>query len=243
MNDFAIIPALDLKGGAVVHARGGARDEYRPIETPLGTADDPVALARALLAVTGSDVLYIADLDAIEGVGNHFDVCRDLASALPGSELWIDAGFTNVTDCAFWLPLGATLVIGTESLSFAEDWQELRASFGESLVLSLDFGAEGRRGPSTLFAEPAHWPQRIIAMSLDRVGTGNGPDVARLRDVVEQAGSRSVYASGGMRDIGDLEKAAEAGAGGALIATALHRGAVGQKEIAAFEGRRRSRSD
>ena len=37
-------------------------------------------------------------------------------------------------------------------------------------------------------------------MSLDRVGTGNGPDVARLRDVVEQAGARSVYASGGMRD-------------------------------------------
>ena len=55
-------------------------------------------------------MLYIADLDAIEGVGNHFDVCRDLASALPGSELWIDAGFTNVTDCAFWLPLGATAV-------------------------------------------------------------------------------------------------------------------------------------
>jgi len=243
MNDFAIIPALDLKGGAVVHARGGARPGYRPIETPLGTADDPVALARALLAVTGSAMLYIADLDAIEGVGNHFHVCRELASALPHSELWIDAGFTNVTDCAFWLPLGATLVIGSESLSFAEDWQELRASFGESLVLSLDYGAEGQRGPSTLFAEPAHWPERIIAMSLDRVGTGTGPDVERLRSVVEQAASRSVYASGGMRNIGDLEAIAEAGAGGALIATALHRGAVTQKEIAAFEGRRRSRSD
>ena len=243
MNDFAIIPALDLKGGAVVHARGGAREEYRPIETALGTADDPIGLARALLAVTGSAVLYIADVDAIEGIGNHFDVCRDLARALPRSELWIDAGFTNVTDCAFWLPLGATLVIGSEGMSFAEDWQELRASFGESLVLSLDYGAEGQRGPASVFAEPAHWPERIITMSLDRVGTGNGPDVARLRDVVDQAGSRSVYASGGMRSMGDLEAAAEAGAGGALIATALHRGAVTQKEIAAFEGRRRSRSD
>ena len=246
MSDFAIIPALDLKGGAVVHARGGARAEYRPIETPLGAADDPIAVARALLAVTGSAVLYIADLDAIEGVGNHFDVCRDLSSALPGSELWIDAGFTNVTDCAFWLPLGATLVIGTESLSFAsfaEDWRELRASFGESLVLSLDYAADGQRGPRALFAEAAHWPERIIAMSLDRVGTFNGPDVKRLRGVVEQAGSRSVYASGGMRNIGDLEEAAEAGAGGALIATALHAGAVTQKEIAAFERRRRSRSD
>src|SRR5262245_33670007 len=243
MNDFVIIPALDLKGGAVVHARGGAREEYRPIETALGTADDPIGLARALLAITGSAVLYIADVDAIEGVGNHFDVCRDLANALPRSELWIDAGFTNVTDCAFWLPLGATLVIGTESLSVASDWHELRASFGESLVLSLDYGAEGMRGPRALFAEPAHWPARIIAISLDRVGTENGPDAERLREVVEQAGSRSVYASGGMRNIGDLEEAAEAGARGALIATALHRGVVTQKEIAAFLQRRRSRSD
>src|SRR5207342_3847173 len=108
---------------------------------------------------------------------------------------------------------------------------------------SLDFDAEGQRGPASLFAEPAHWPERVIAMSLDRVGTGDGPDLELLRGVVERAGSRSVYASGGMRGIGDLEAAAEAGAGGALIATALHRGAVSQKEIAAFERRRRSRSD
>ena len=243
MNDFAVIPAIDLKGGAVVHASGGMRATYRPIETPLGSAADAIAIARALLAVSEAPALYIADLDAIEGVGNHFELCRDLSSALPQTALWIAAGFSNVTDCAFWLPLGATLVIGTESLRFAEDWQELRATFGESLMLSLDFDAEGQRGLASLFAEPAHWPERVIAMSLDRVGTGHGPDVARLRDVVDQAGARSVYASGGMRDIGDLEAAAEAGAGGALIATALHQGAVSQKEIAAFERRRRSRSD
>jgi phosphoribosylformimino-5-aminoimidazole carboxamide ribotide isomerase len=243
MTDFAIIPALDLKDGLVVHARGGARADYRPVATPLGSADDAIAIARALLAVTGSSTLYVADLDAIEGIGNHFELCRDLSSALPHTALWIDAGFSNVTDCAFWLPLGATLVIGTESLRFAEDWQELRATFGESLVLSLDFGAEGARGPAALLAESAHWPERLIVMSLDRVGTGDGPDVERLRDVVERAGSRSVYASGGMRDIGDLEAAAETGAGGALIATALHRGAIAQNEIAAFSQRRRSQSD
>ncbi len=243
MTDFTIIPALDLKGGAVVHARGGARAAYRPIETPLGAAADPIALARALLAITGSPALYIADLDAIEGVGNHFEICRDLASALPRHELWIDAGFSNVTDCAFWLPLGATLVIGSESLETAEDWQELRSSFGESLALSLDFAANGPRGPSALFTEAAIWPARVIAMSLDRVGTANGPDLERLSGVVKRGGSCAVYASGGLRNIADLDAVAESGARGALIATALHQGAVTQKEIAAFEQRRRSQSD
>jgi HisA/HisF family protein len=243
MTDFAIIPALDLKDGRVVHARGGARTEYRPIETPLGSAVDAIAIARGLLDATGSLALYIADLDALEGVGNHFDLCRDLASALPRNDLWIDAGFSNVTDCAFWLPLGATLVVGSESLTSIEDWQELRAAFSQGLVLSLDFDAEGQRGLQALFAEPGHWPERIIAMSLDRVGTANGPDVERLKDVVERAGRRAVYASGGIRVIGDLEAVADAGAHGALIATALHAGAVTQNEIAAFLQRRRSRSD
>jgi HisA/HisF family protein len=243
MTDFDIIPAIDLKGGFVVHARGGDRAGYRPIESPLGPADDAIVLARALVAASDAPALYVADLDAIEGMGNHFELCRDLSNALPHTALWIDAGFSNVTDCAFWLPLGATLVIGTESLRFAEDWQDLRSAFGETLVLSLDFDADGQRGPKTLFAEPAHWPARIIAMSLDRVGGGKGPDIDLIKSVVEQAGSRSVYASGGVRTIGDLEDAAEAGAEGALIATALHQGAVTQNEIAAFLQRRRSLSD
>jgi HisA/HisF family protein len=243
MNDFTIIPALDLKDGAVVHACGGARSDYQPIDTPLGSADDPIAIARALIAITGSSVLYVADLDAIEGIGNHFELCRDLASALPRHDLWIDAGFSNVTDCAFWLPLGATLVIGSESLRFVEQWQELRAAFGTSLVLSLDFAADGSRGPSALFAETAYWPDRLIAMSLDRVGGTGGPDLERLKDVVERSGSCAVHAAGGVRSGADLDAIAATGATGALIASALHQGAIDEKEIAAFHGRRRSQSD
>jgi uncharacterized protein related to proFAR isomerase len=46
-----------------------------------------------------------------------------------------------------------------------------------------------------------------------------------------------------MRNLNDLEAAADIGAQGALIATALHRGAIAQNEIAALLQRRRSRSD
>jgi len=141
---------------------------------------------------------------------------------------------------AFWLPFGATLVIGSESLNSTKNWQELRASFGGSLALSLDFIAEGPRGLQALFIESGHWPKRVIAMSLDRVGTAHGPDVARLASVVNRAGSCGVYASGGIREIRDLEAVVDVGAQGALLATALHRGAITQDEIAAFLQRRRS---
>jgi hypothetical protein len=54
----------------VVHARAGKRADYRLLETPFGLADDPVAIARALLAVTDSPILYVADLDPIAGTGH-----------------------------------------------------------------------------------------------------------------------------------------------------------------------------
>ncbi len=130
VQDFILIPVIDLKGGVVVHARAGERAQYRPIETPLGAAHDPVGIARELLAITGSPALYVADLDAILGTGNHFDMCRELADALPGTDLWIDAGFGDVTDCAFWLPLGANLVVGSESLLAIDNWHDLHAVFG-----------------------------------------------------------------------------------------------------------------
>jgi phosphoribosylformimino-5-aminoimidazole carboxamide ribotide isomerase len=242
MSDFAVIPALDLKNDAVVHAKAGNRADYRPITSPFGTADNPVAIARGLLSVTGSPILYIADLDAIAGTGNHFELVRGLSDALPHTTLWIDAGFTDVADCAFWLPLGATLVIGSESLPAVDNWRGIHGAFGESVVLSLDFGTEGTRGPEPLFQEPALWPSRLIAMDLTRVGADTGPDVERLRTILNVAGGRAVFAAGGVRNAEDLAAIAGLEAQGALVATALHAKTITQNEIAALERGRRSQS-
>ena len=240
MADFAVIPALDLKDGAVVHAKAGDRAQYRPVESPFGAPDDPVAIARGLLAVTGSPSLYIADLDAISGTGNHFELVRGLSDALPGVTVWIDAGFSDVADCAFWLPLGATLVIGSESLPAVDNWREIHGAFGESVVLSLDFGTDGSRGPEPLFSDPALWPRRLIAMDLTRVGADTGPNVDRLKSIVDAADGCAVFAAGGVRNLDDLSALATLQAQGALLATALHSGAITQKEIAALLRERRS---
>lgn len=240
MDEFTVIPALDLKGDAVVHAKSGNRADYRPIESPYGAADDPFAIARGLLSHTASPSLYIADLDAIAGVGNHFELVRGLSYALPDTALWIDAGFSDVADCAFWLPLGATLVIGSESLDGADAWREIHAAFGEGVVLSLDFDAGGREGPDALFDDASLWPRRVIAMNLSRVGTDQGPDTDGIKSLVGMAQGRAIFAAGGVRDARDLEAIADLQAHGALLATALHRNAVTQNEIAALSRERRS---
>ena len=247
-SDFAVIPVLDLKDGLVVHARAGKqagagkRAEYRPLATPFGPPHDAVAIARALLAITFSPTLYVADLDAILGRGDNLPLCRELAAAFPGTALWVDAGFSNVTDCAAWLPLGATLVVGSESIASLDAWDNIRGRFGQRVVLSLDFDEQGLRGPEEVMADPKLWSDRLILMNLGRVGSEVGPDVARLQATLGSAGRRDVFIAGGIGNFGDIEKVADIGARGALAATALHAGTVTQNEIAALLRERRPQS-
>jgi hypothetical protein len=65
-----IIPVIDLKGGLVVRARMGQRDQYRPIETPLSPTSHPADVVQGLMSVFPFRTLYVADLDAIEGTSS-----------------------------------------------------------------------------------------------------------------------------------------------------------------------------
>src|SRR5258707_9046930 len=86
---FSIIPVLDLKGGAVVHARAGDRANYRPIATPLAASSAPAEVLAGLLALAPFRAVYVADLDAITGAGDHRAVVRALARRFPGVEFWL----------------------------------------------------------------------------------------------------------------------------------------------------------
>jgi phosphoribosylformimino-5-aminoimidazole carboxamide ribotide isomerase len=79
-------------------------------------------------------------------------------------------------------------------------------------------------------------------MDLTRVGTDTGPDVERLRSVLDVASGRAVYAAGGVRSARDLAAIAALNARGAVIATALHAQSITQNEIAALQRERRSQS-
>ena len=79
------------------------------------------------------------------------------------------------------------------------------------------FKARRRSWPNPRFGH-----SRVIVMTLARVGSGAGPDLARFAAIRSIAGGRELYAAGGVRDARDLSALKAAGASGALIATALH---------------------
>ncbi|MEQ1578109.1 MAG: HisA/HisF-related TIM barrel protein, partial [Hyphomicrobium sp.] len=53
------------------------------------------------------------------------------------------------------------------------------------------------------------------------------PDLERIADIAQRAGNaRRVYAAGGVRNCEDLIAVRQAGAAGALVASALHGGQI-----------------
>ena len=73
--------------------------------------------------------------------------------------------------------------------------------------------------------------REVIVLDLARVGSGMGPDIRLFAELHAAFPGLELLAGGGVRDAGDLRALADAGAAGALVATALHRGVIGPREL------------
>ena len=163
-----IIPVLDLKGGEVVRAEMGRRDRYRPIVTPLSASSDPVSVAAGLRTLYPFPAFYIADLDAIEGRAPNTGALARLRAMPDAPELWVDAGIADGEALAAALAEPSLRpVLGSESQS--DDALLRRFRDHPGLILSLDFFADGFRGPPSILEEPA-----VLAAKRDRHDAGQG---------------------------------------------------------------------
>jgi phosphoribosylformimino-5-aminoimidazole carboxamide ribotide isomerase len=231
-----VIPVIDLKSGAAVHAMRGERERYRPLRSKIVAGSDPVQVARAVREGLGLEELYVADLDAIAGGPGHGEVVAALAREGP---VMVDAGAADTAAVGRLLDLGAArVVIGTETLASPAALERLRAGCPDApLVLSLDVRAGrvlspdpelARLGAAEALARLAHAGVReVIVLDLARVGSGAGPDVALVGELSARFPELELLAGGGVRDVADLRALAQAGAAGALVATALHDGEIG----------------
>ena len=228
-----VIPVIDLKSGAAVHAVRGEREGYRPLRSEIVAGSDPVEVARAVRDRFGLDELYVADLDAIAGGVPHREVLAALACE---AQVMVDAGASEAAGVRQLLELGAArVVIGTETLAGGAALERLRVELPDApLVLSLDLRADrvlsrdadlaGLSAAEVLARLAPAGMREVIVLDLARVGSGAGPDVALLRDLRARFPELELLAGGGVRDAADLRALAEAGAAGGLVATAIHGG-------------------
>lgn len=251
-SDSVLLPVMDLKGGVVVRGVGGRRDEYRAVESVLCDDPSPRVVAKAFREELGLNALYIADLDAIQGTAPPaFDVYRHLAA--DGARMMIDAGMKNRSDgerflasagkSAEWL---SGLIVGMESLESADEGRGLADLLGDRMIFSLDLrngkpltgiDAWKRRSPVQIAEEVLPWGvRRMIVLDLARVGVRQGAGHLKICESLRKIDSSiELISGGGVRNSDDVRILLGAGCDRVLVASALHDGAIGRKEIALLD--------
>ena len=237
-----VIPVIDVLNGVVVHAVKGERKYYKPLKSVLSVAPGPLKVAEAFHGM-GFGELYLADLNAIMGFGNNFNIIRRIAKETE-LRLMVDAGVADIEKAKIVLHHNASsVIIGTETMTRMSFVEEAVRSFGtERVMVSLDLRAgqllaKFSLNKSTDALAALHEFQkmgikRVIVLDLARVGNQEGVDVVFLREVVESL-CIGVFVGGGVRSIDDLLELDDIGVAGVLLATALHSGKITAEQIVA----------
>lgn len=230
-----IIPVLDLMGGVVVRGAGGRRREYRPVVSRLTPSCFPLTVARAFAEHFGLTELYLADLDAIGGARPAWDAYAALHAG--GFRLWLDAGVRRPDHARELARAGVeTVVVGLETAAGPAALGEIVGKLGPRVVFSLDLrdgaplnaGAGWAAEAETIAAQAVGLgARRLLVLDLARVGGGEGTGTdglcARLAAAYPEV---ELSAGGGVRNVGDLRRLRDCGVRAALLASALHDGAL-----------------
>ena len=230
-----IIPAIDLRGGAVVRLLQGNYDR----QTTFG--DDPVGVARGFEA-DGAPRIHVVDLDgAREGRRTQAAEVRAVAAAV-GIPIELGGGLRSAGVIAEAIADGVDrVVLGTAAVEEPELIEQALAAHGAERVI---VGIDAREG----IASVAGWTEsgaipapdllnrmadmgvrRFIYTDITRDGTLTSPNFSAVADMVERAdaaGGARIIASGGIAEIDHLRTLANIGAEGAIIGAAIYLGTL-----------------
>ncbi len=239
MNNFSVIPAIDLRGGRVVRLLQGDYDRQTDYDL------EPAALAERY-AAAGAEWLHVVDLDgAREGRQVNLEVIR----ALAGRDLRVQAGggIRNESDLVRLFDAGVTrAVVG--SLAVREparvcEWIQRHGT--ERIVVALDArlrdgawqlsgdgwtGADkvtlGELAPVYVAAGARH----VLCTDIDRDGAMCGPNLALYAHLRNTYPSLAVQASGGVRNVADVHAVHACGVAGVVLGRALLEGTLALDE-------------
>lgn len=238
-----IIPAIDIIDGKCVRlTRGdyGTKKVYH---------EDPLEMARAF-EDHGVRYLHLVDLDGARSahIVNH----RILERLASQTDLQIDfgGGLKSDQDLRIAFESGARQITGGSiALKDPERFLTWVTRYGAERII---LGADAREGKIAvsgwqegsdrdLIPFVQEYQQRgiryVICTDISCDGMLQGPSLELYRDILKntQTGQQgpgiALIASGGIRDMADLQALAEAGCEGAIIGKALYEGTLGLKEL------------
>lgn len=231
-----IIPVIDYMHGQVVMAEKGERKSYKPVASTLCDQSDLHSVIQGFLSLAKFNTIYIADLDSIQNQNLDPSLWPQIFSSYPKLNFWCDIGANVVT----WNQImnaahNSRPIVGSESFNDLQDLADTLHAIRETRpVLSLDFKDGTLLGPQNLLKELQHWPEDIIVLSLNRVGSFAGPDYELIQKLGAQLPHANLYLGGGIRNINDIKQLQSVDISGVLLAKSLHTQAIDASQLASL---------
>jgi phosphoribosylformimino-5-aminoimidazole carboxamide ribotide isomerase len=222
--------AIDLLEGSVVTLLQGKASE-RTVWN-----EDPIRLAERWER-EGADGLHIIDLDAAFQKGSNKDVITRIVrnAKVP---VQVGGGVRDPRSAGEWLEAGVErVVVGTLAyrdpaalVNLLRDWGSKRivvaADYKNGAIMTGGWTeSQGIQLFDAVKQIEKSGVTNILATSVGRDGTGTGPDVETVGRICASTGMK-VIASGGIRDVRDLERLGEVGADAAILGRALYEGTI-----------------
>jgi len=223
-----LVPSIDLRGGRVVRLLKGDDRE----RTDYG--DDPREFAQRY-AEAGARWLHVVDLDAAFGEQPQRALVEKLA-ATDGLEVELGGGLRDRSAIAWALGMGCSrAVVGSMAVKDPELFAEIAGDHPGRVVPAVEaaggelrIGGWTERAPMTV-NEFCHRLRdlpcpAVLTTDVERDGTLGGPNLELARRVAGESGL-PVLLSGGVAELGDLERAARLPeVWGTIVGKALYEG-------------------
>jgi phosphoribosylformimino-5-aminoimidazole carboxamide ribotide isomerase len=241
-----VIPAIDLKGGKCVRLYQGDFDRTTVYN------DDPLEVATQFAGLRSTH-LHIVDLDgARSGIQENRELIRSIASE-SALAIQLGGGIRDRDTVARWLDAGvARCVIGSLAVSEPDSVKSWIAHFGgERIVLALDVNI-GDNGVPLLttqgWTQPSNTSvfeciddfhsvglRHVLCTDVGRDGALAGPNIGLYTRIMKRFPDLQLQASGGVRDIHDLEALRANGIPAAITGRALLEGRITTGEMVLFQ--------
>ncbi len=239
-----LIPAIDVRGGRCVRLlKGNFEHETR-------YAINPLELAR-LYADLGARWLHVVDLDGAE---RGEPVILDLVAKIhtgAGVDIQLGGGIRSHDNLERALAVAQRIVIGSLAVTQPEQVETWLEEFGpQRFTLALDVRLADddtpyvtthgwqRESQTTLWDALTRFQplglEHVLCTDVSKDGAMEGPNLALYRECVERWPNIAFQASGGVRDVNDLEALAQLGITRTISGKALLEGRITPAEISSF---------
>jgi 1-(5-phosphoribosyl)-5-[(5-phosphoribosylamino)methylideneamino] imidazole-4-carboxamide isomerase/N-(5'phosphoribosyl)anthranilate isomerase len=224
-----LLPAVDITGGQAVQLVQGVAGSG-------GTFGDPLQAALAWQE-QGAEWLHLVDLDAAFGRGSNGDLLGRIVAALD-IKVEMSGGIRDTESLEAALATGCRRVnLGTAALEDPQWTAAAIAEHGDRIAVGLDvrgttlaargWTKEGGDLWETLERLDREGCVRYVVTDVNKDGMLKGPNLELLQQVCART-DRPVVASGGvstLEDVAAIRRLVPGGVEGAIIGSALYRGA------------------